>query len=49
MNSNAIYVGSWIIAKARKQAVTVGYLQAARNLRKQGISLSLARVILLGE
>lgn len=37
----------FIQAKYRKQAKESGYYQAARNLRKQGFPLELARAILL--
>lgn len=42
-------VGDWFADKYRQQAADVGYLQAARNLRKQGVPLGIARLILLGE
>jgi hypothetical protein len=50
MRTLATYIsaGRWIVCKARQQAAEVGYQQAARNLRKQGVPLSLALVILLG-
>lgn len=41
-------VGHELVTKYRKQAETVGTQQAARNLRKQGWTLSQARMILLG-
>lgn len=50
MRTLATYIsaGRWIVGKARRQAAEVGYQQAARNLRKQGVPLSLALIILLG-
>jgi hypothetical protein len=50
MRTLATYIsaGRWIVGKARQQARESGYQQAARNLRKQGVPLSLALVILLG-
>jgi hypothetical protein len=50
MRTLATYIsaGRWIVGKARQQAREVGYQQAARNLRKQGVPLSIALVILLG-
>jgi hypothetical protein len=41
-------VASWFISKARAQAQTSGYYRAAVNLRKQGVPLELARLMLLG-
>ncbi len=46
--ADAAHVGSIMIDKAREQARTKGTLRAARNLRKQGWSLAMARLILLG-
>lgn len=50
MRTLATYIsaGRWIVGKARRQAAEVGYQQAARNLRKQGVPLSIALIILLG-
>ena len=50
MRTLATYIsaGRWIVGKARQQAREAGYQQASRNLRKQGVPLSLALVILLG-
>jgi hypothetical protein len=50
MRTLATYIsaGRWIVGKARQQAREVGYQQAARNLRKQGVPLPIALVILLG-
>ena len=50
MRTLATYIsaGRWIVGKARQQAREAGYQQAARNLRKQGVPLSLTLIILLG-
>lgn len=40
--------GSWLLRKARAQAAEVGTQQAARNLRKQGLPLDLALLVLTG-
>jgi len=40
-------VGHWLTQKARRNAAEAGVFQAARNLRKQGVPLELARGILL--
>ena len=50
MRTLATYIsaGRWIVGKARRQAAEVGYQQAAKNLRKQGIPLNVALIILLG-
>lgn len=50
MRTLATYIsaGRWLVRKARQQAAEVGYQQAARNLRKQGVPLNIALVILLG-
>ena len=50
MRTLATYIsaGRWIVGKARRQAAEVGYQQAAKNLRKQGVPLNVALIILLG-
>ena len=50
MRTLATYLsaGRWLVNKARLQAREVGYQQAARNLRKQGVPLNVALIILLG-
>lgn len=35
-------------SRVRRQARNAGVLQAARNLRKQGVGLGVARLLLLG-
>lgn len=45
---SATRTGQWIITKYRAQAQQVGTQQAARNLRKQGVPLAVARLVLLG-
>lgn len=40
------HIGRWLASKARQQAIDVGVQQAARNLRKQGVPLELALLIL---
>ncbi len=40
--------GMWIVAKARQQARDLGTQQAARNLRKHGLRLDVALLILRG-
>lgn len=39
-------VGGFVVAKYRAQQAKVGTLQAARNMRKQGFPLALARAVL---
>ncbi len=41
-------IGRFIVAKYRTLAAHVGVHAAARNLRKQGVPLEMARLILLG-
>ncbi len=41
-------VGEFFTQKYREQARAVGYQQAAKNLRKQGVPLEVARLVLLG-
>ena len=48
MTNTRTIAGAWLIAKARRQQVTLGTFQAARNLRKQGVPLQLALAILTG-
>ena len=43
---NASLIGRWLICKARRQARESGIQQAAANLRKQGVPLPLALLIL---
>lgn len=40
-------IGDWFVAKYRKLASEVGTFQAARNLRKQGVPLEVALLILV--
>ena len=40
--------GMWLVAKARQQARDMGTQQAARNLRRQGLGLDTALLILRG-
>lgn len=47
MSANEM-VGRAVCSKMRRQRRTNGYYQAARNLRKQGFGIGLARLILLG-
>jgi len=42
------FIGYWLARKAREQAMVGSYYQAAKNLRKQGVPLEMALVILLG-
>ena len=46
MNNTAAIVGRWLWAKARRQQREQGTQQAARNLRKQGVPLPVALLIL---
>lgn len=39
-------IGRWLFAKARRQQRESGTLQAAANLRKQGVPLPVALLIL---
>lgn len=39
--------GEFIVAKYRAQQAKVGTYQAARNMRKQGMPIALARLVLL--
>lgn len=41
-------VGAWLADKAQGQVATVGTQQAAKNLRKQGMPLELALLVLVG-
>lgn len=41
--------GAWFMHKYRAQAREGGYFNAARNLRKQGVPLEVAMVVLLGK
>lgn len=45
---SATRTGQWIITKYRAQARRVGYQRVAANLRKQGVPLAIARLVLLG-
>ncbi len=45
---SAARIADWFAHKYRTQAAQVGMQQAARNLRKQGVPLHVARMILLG-
>lgn len=40
--------GVWLVDKARRQAAELGTQAAARNLRKQGVPLELALLVLTG-
>jgi hypothetical protein len=42
-----IRVGWWLRHKYKKRALTVGHYKVALQLRKQGIPLEIARLILL--
>jgi hypothetical protein len=45
--TNTIYkAGNWLVWKARQQQMRSGTQVAARNLRKQGVPLHLALIIL---
>lgn len=41
--------GAWFVNKYRAQAKEGGYFNAARNLRKQGVPIEVALVVLLGK
>lgn len=43
-----IDAGLWFVAKARRQALFQGTQAAARNLRKQGVPIELALLVLAG-
>lgn len=45
-NRTAAIAGEWLVAKAQQQAEEVGVYQAARNLRKQGVPVEVAVLIL---
>lgn len=45
-NSTIHNAGRWLVLKARQQQARQGTQAAARNLRKQGVPLSLALAIL---
>lgn len=45
----AIAAGTWLARKARQQAKEQGVQRAAMNLRKQGVPLELALLILVGK
>ena len=42
-------IAEFFVVKYRTQAVVSGYYQAAKNLRKQGVPLEVAMMILFGE
>lgn len=42
-------IANWFVSKAQRQARESGYFQAAKNLRKQGVPIEIARMMLLGE
>lgn len=44
-----IDAGQWFVAKARRQADQHGVQAAARNLRKQGVPVELALLVLAGK
>lgn len=44
----SLRIAAWFEAKAREQARTKGVYRAALNLRKQGVPLDIARLLLLG-
>jgi hypothetical protein len=44
----AFQAGLWLVSKYRTRAAESGYYVAACALRKQGVPLPLARLILLG-
>lgn len=44
----ALAVGVWLARKAQAQAQAAGTLQAAKNLRKQGVPLDIALLLLAG-
>ena len=46
---DAALCGVWFLRKYRAQAREGGYFNAARNLRKQGVPLEVAMVVLLGK
>lgn len=46
---HALYIGNRIIQKYRVQMIEHGAFQTARNLRKQGIPLEAALLILIGK
>lgn len=47
MTNTDYIIGYWLRIKYRTLASEVGYYQVAKNLRKQGIPLEMARAILL--
>jgi hypothetical protein len=42
-------IAEFFVVKYRTQAMVSGHFQTARNLRKQGVPLEVARMILFGE
>ena len=46
---DAVVCGFWFMHKYRAQAREGGYFNAARNLRKQGVPIEVALVMLLGK
>jgi hypothetical protein len=47
LSLDLIDIGGWVFTKYRAQQTKVGTYQAARNMRKQGFPLALARLVLL--
>ena len=45
--SAQLEIGAFMLEKYRAQAAQSGVYQAARNLRKQGVPIEVARMILL--
>lgn len=43
-----LLAGHWLVTKYRALAATVGVQQAARNMRKQGVPIEVALVVLTG-
>ncbi len=42
-------IGLFFVLKARRQARELGHFRAAANLRKQGVPLHIAHLILFGK
>ncbi len=49
MTSETILALRWIITKYRRRAADSGFYVVARQLRKQGVPLTVARLILFGK
>lgn len=42
------FIGMWFLMKWRRRAAEVGVFKAAQLMRKQGVPLSVARLMLIG-